>query len=75
MSGGGLGYLDVIHFASFTPNVGPYMEFKGNASLPVSCATSSLRCEKGRVRCPTGVGFGVTVDPAFVKRAKPVKAD
>jgi L-alanine-DL-glutamate epimerase-like enolase superfamily enzyme len=74
MSGGGLGYLDVIHFASFTPNVGPHMEFKGNASLPVSCATSSLKCEKGQVRCPTGVGFGVTVDPAFVKKAEPVKS-
>jgi D-galactarolactone cycloisomerase len=74
MSGGGLGYLDVIHFASFTPNVGPHMEFKGNASLPVSCATSSLKCEKGKVRCPTGVGFGVTVDPDFVKKAEPVKS-
>jgi L-alanine-DL-glutamate epimerase-like enolase superfamily enzyme len=30
MSGGGLGYLDVVHFASFTPNIGPFMEFKGN---------------------------------------------
>lgn len=73
MSGGGLGYLDVIHFASFTPNVGPHMEFKGNASLPVSCATSSLKCEKGQVRCPAGVGFGVTVDPDFAKKAEPVK--
>ena len=74
MSGGGLGYLDVIHFASFTPNVGPHMEFKGNASVPVSCATSSLKCEKGQVRCPTGVGFGVTVDRDFVKKSTPVKS-
>lgn len=73
MSGGGLGYLDVIHFASFTPNVGPHMEFKGNASLPVSCATSSLKCEKGQVRCPTGVGFGVTIDSDFLKKAESVK--
>jgi L-alanine-DL-glutamate epimerase-like enolase superfamily enzyme len=74
MSGGGLGYLDVIQFASFTPNVGPYIEFKGNASLPVSCETSSLRCEQGQVRCPAGIGFGVTIDPDFVKRAVAVKA-
>jgi L-alanine-DL-glutamate epimerase-like enolase superfamily enzyme len=74
MSGGGLGYLDVIHFASFTPNVGPYMEFKGNTALPVSCATSSLKCEKGQVRCPTGAGFGVALDPEFVKKAEPVKS-
>jgi L-alanine-DL-glutamate epimerase-like enolase superfamily enzyme len=71
MSDGGLGYLDVVQFASFTPNIGPFMEFKGNTKLPIECATSSLRCEKGVVRCPTGPGFGVRVDPDFVSQAKP----
>jgi L-alanine-DL-glutamate epimerase-like enolase superfamily enzyme len=74
MSGGGLGYLDVVHFASFTPNIGPFMEFKGNTDLPVECPTSSLRCEKGLVRCPSGPGFGVRLDPAFVKKAVSVRA-
>lgn len=73
MSGGGLGYLDVVHFASFTPNIGPFMEFKGNTNLPVTCPTSSLKCEQGLVRCPTGPGFGVSIDAEFVKNAKPVK--
>lgn len=72
MSGGGLGYLDVVQFASFTPNIGPFMEFKGNTDLPVECPTSSLKCEKGVVRCPSGTGFGVRIDPDFVKKAKPV---
>lgn len=72
MSGGGLGYLDVVHFASFTPNIGDFMEFKGNTDLPVACPTSSLKCQRGTVRCPSGPGFGVTVDPAFVTRAKRV---
>jgi L-alanine-DL-glutamate epimerase-like enolase superfamily enzyme len=75
MSGGGLGYLDVVHFASFTPNIGPFMEFKGNTDLPVECSTSSLRCEKGVVRCPSGPGFGVSLDSAFVKKAVRVQAD
>jgi L-alanine-DL-glutamate epimerase-like enolase superfamily enzyme len=75
MSGGGLGYLDVVHFASFTPNIGPHMEFKGNADLPVECATSSLRCEKGVVRCPSGPGFGVRLDPAFVNKAVVVRGE
>ena len=36
MSGGGLGYLYVAHFASCVPNAGPYQEFKGtDDSLPV----------------------------------------
>jgi D-galactarolactone cycloisomerase len=72
MSGGGLGYLEVVHFASFTPNCGPFMEFKGNSDLPVTCDTSSLKCKDGQVRCPSGVGFGVTIDADFVKRAQPV---
>jgi L-alanine-DL-glutamate epimerase-like enolase superfamily enzyme len=72
MSGGGLGYVDVVHFASFTPNIGPYMEFKGNASIPIECDTSSLKCENGRVRCPSGVGFGVRIDPEFIRKARPV---
>lgn len=72
MSGGGLGYLDVVHYASFTPNIGPFMEFKGNTDLPVHCPTSSLKVENGIVRCPDGPGFGVTVDPDYVKRCQPV---
>lgn len=74
MSGGGLGYLDVVQFASFTPNIGVHQEFKGNATIPVSCATSSLKCENGMVRCPTDPGFGVTIDPDFVKKAQVVTA-
>ncbi|HEY1107041.1 MAG TPA: mandelate racemase/muconate lactonizing enzyme family protein [Opitutaceae bacterium] len=73
MSGGGLGYLDVVQFASFTPNIGPFQEFKGNATIPVTCDSSSLKCEKGQVRCPTGPGFGVKIDPDFVAKATVVK--
>lgn len=49
------------------------MEFKGNATIPVGCEMSSLKCEKGVVRCPTGVGFGVAVEADFVKKASTVK--
>ena len=72
MSGGSLGYLEVVHFASFTPNIGPFQEFKGNADIPVECETSSLKAEKGAVKCPTGVGWGVKIDPEFLAKAKKV---
>lgn len=72
MSGGGLGYMDVVHFASFTPNAGPFMEFKGNTSLPVHCSTSTLKSIQGVVHCPSGPGFGVEIAPDFVRGAKPV---
>ena len=74
MSGSGLGYLDVAHFASCIPNPNPYHEFKGNTELPVHSETSSLRCENGILQVPSGPGFGITIDPDFVRRATKVTA-
>ena len=50
------------------------MEFKGNADLPVTCPTSPLKSVNGIVRCPSGPGFGVTIDPSYVKAAKVMSA-
>ena len=75
MSGGDLGYLYVAHFASVVPNAGPHQEFKDqDETLPVSCDTSSLKCVNGILKVPTGPGVGVTIDPAFVSKAKIVTA-
>jgi L-alanine-DL-glutamate epimerase-like enolase superfamily enzyme len=73
MSGGGLGYVEVIQFASFVPNIGDHMEFKGNANLPVEAVDSNLVCTDGIVRCPGGIGFGMTLDPDFIKAAELVR--
>jgi L-alanine-DL-glutamate epimerase-like enolase superfamily enzyme len=73
MSGGGLGYLYVAHFASCVPNAGPFQEYKGrDDSLPVSSETSPLTCVNGMLKVPTGPGLGVTVDPSFVAKATPL---
>lgn len=72
MSGGGLGYVEVVHFASFVPNSGPFMEFKGGTQIPVHCETSNLKPKNGTVQCPKGIGFGITIDHDFVHRAKVV---
>jgi L-alanine-DL-glutamate epimerase-like enolase superfamily enzyme len=69
MSGSGLGYLDAAHFASIIPNPVPFTEYKGSADIPVTSATSSLKVEGGMVRVPSGPGFGITIDPAFVREA------
>ncbi len=75
MSGGGLGYLYVAHFASCVPNCGAHQEYKGEEdTLPVSSDTSSLKSENGMLKVPTGPGLGVTIDPAFVKKASVVTA-
>lgn len=73
MSGGGLGYLYVAHFASCIPNAGPFQEYKGeDDSLPVSSSTSTLTCVNGMLKVPSDPGLGVTIDPAFVKAAATV---
>ncbi len=69
MSGSGLGYLDAAHFASCIPNPVPFTEYKGSADIPLTSATSSLKVEGGMVRVPSGPGFGVTIDPVFVREA------
>ncbi len=72
MSGSGLGYLDAVHFVSCIDNPVPFTEFKGNADIPVSSSASSLKCEHGTVRVPTGPGFGIEIDPSFVKASRKV---
>jgi L-alanine-DL-glutamate epimerase-like enolase superfamily enzyme len=73
MSGWGLGYLNALHFMSYIPNPGPHMEFKGYGSIPLECHTSSLKCEQGVMRVPSGPGFGVEVDPDYVTKAEAVR--
>jgi L-alanine-DL-glutamate epimerase-like enolase superfamily enzyme len=72
MSGAGLGFLNVLHFASYTANPGPFQEYKGSSKIPFHCETSSLECQLGIIRVPTGPGFGIQIDPDFVKRAERV---
>jgi L-alanine-DL-glutamate epimerase-like enolase superfamily enzyme len=70
MSGGGLGYLYIAHFASCVPNCGPHQEYKGDGdTTPVTCDTSSLKSENGVMKIPSGPGLGVKFDPEFVKKA------
>ncbi len=69
MSGSGLGYLDAAIFASCIPNPVPFTEYKGSADIPVTSETSSLKVKGGMVRVPSGPGFGVTIDPAFLRES------
>jgi L-alanine-DL-glutamate epimerase-like enolase superfamily enzyme len=74
MSGSGLGYVDMIHFVSCMPNPSDFHEFKGNSDIPFTCGTSSLKCEKGMIKVPSGPGLGLSLDPEWVGNAVPVKA-
>ena len=70
MSGWGLGYLNALHFVSYIPNPAPHLEFKGLSSIPFHCDTSPLTCVNGIMRVPSGPGFGIDLDPGWVKKAQ-----
>jgi L-alanine-DL-glutamate epimerase-like enolase superfamily enzyme len=73
MSGGGLGYLYMMHFVSVLPNAAPYHEFKGlKTGVQFHCGTSPLKVVDGKIKVPTGVGLGVDIDPDFVARHRAV---
>lgn len=76
ISSTGLGYVYMMHFVTAIPNSGPYHEFKEfNNELPYHCPTSSLRSDSnGVIQVPTGPGFGVDIDPDFLKKAAVVTA-
>jgi L-alanine-DL-glutamate epimerase-like enolase superfamily enzyme len=71
ISSTGLGYVYMMHFVSAISNSGPYHEFKEfNNVLPYHCATSTLRSDSnGTITVPTGPGFGIDIDPDFIKKA------
>jgi L-alanine-DL-glutamate epimerase-like enolase superfamily enzyme len=75
MSGGGLGYLYMIHFVSALPNASAHHEFKGlRTHVPFECKTSPLQVVDGKIKVPTGPGSGVDIDPDFIKKHKIVVA-
>ncbi|HEY5910307.1 MAG TPA: mandelate racemase/muconate lactonizing enzyme family protein [Verrucomicrobiae bacterium] len=69
MSGGGLGFLYMMHFVSALPNAMPHHEFKGlGTNVPFECKTSPLKVVEGKIKVPTGPGLGVEIDPAYVAK-------
>ncbi len=75
MSGGGLGFLYMVHFVSALPNAMPHHEFKGlRTNVQFECKTSPLKVVDGRIKVPTGPGLGVEIDPAFVGKHEVLKA-
>ena len=75
MSGFGLGILHVLHYAAIVPNSMPHQEFKGDKDgLPyvVTGTNSPLEAIDGAITIPQGPGMGVTFDPDYMIKLKPV---
>jgi len=74
MSGGGLGFLYDIQFVSAVPNAGAHHEFKSlRTNVKFECKTSPLKVKGGKIKVPTGPGFGVEFDPEWVRKHEIVK--
>jgi L-alanine-DL-glutamate epimerase-like enolase superfamily enzyme len=74
MSGGGLGFVYNIHLVGCVPNAGVHHEFKSlRTHVKFECKTSPLKVVNGKMKVPTGPGFGVDFDPEWVKKHVPVK--
>lgn len=75
MSGGGLGFLYMMHFVSALPNAMAHHEFKGlRTQVEFTCPTSPLLVRDGEIQVPTGPGLGVDIAPDFIKKHEAVKA-
>lgn len=73
MSGGGLGNVYNIQFVSALPNAGEHHEFKEiGPNIRFECKTSPLTIKNGKIKVPTGPGFGIDFDTAWVARHQPV---
>jgi L-alanine-DL-glutamate epimerase-like enolase superfamily enzyme len=71
MSGGGLGFLYMMHFVSVLPNATPHHEFKGlGTNIQFECKTSPLKVVDGKVKVPTGPGSGVDINPGYLSKFK-----
>ncbi len=70
MSGEGTGSIDVLQFASFTPNMGPFQEYKGNIEQTGLWYDPPLRLKEGAINVPASPGLGIVAD--VLRGAKPV---
>jgi len=74
MSGGGLGNVYNIQFVSALPNAGEHHEFKEiGANIRFECKTSTLKIANGKIKVPTGPGFGVEFDPDWIAKHQIVR--
>jgi L-alanine-DL-glutamate epimerase-like enolase superfamily enzyme len=72
MSGGGVGYVDVLHFASCTPNIGKFHEYKGSISRTGKWYDPPLKLTDGAVNIPTAPGLGLPTEADIFREAKKV---
>jgi L-alanine-DL-glutamate epimerase-like enolase superfamily enzyme len=73
MSGGNLGLVEVVQFASFTPNAGAYMEYKGGMEGSGKWFDPPLQLKDGKITIPSAPGIGLAIRPDDLKTARVIR--
>jgi L-alanine-DL-glutamate epimerase-like enolase superfamily enzyme len=68
---GGFGFIYMLHFASYTPEIGLYQEYKRGIEKYLDWFDPSLKISNGAITVPKGPGVGITDIAGVLKDAKP----
>ncbi len=69
---GGFGFVYMLHFASFTPDIGAYQEYKKGTERYSNWFDPPLEIKDGRITVPKGPGVGIKDVGELLNGAKPV---
>ncbi len=69
---GGFGFVNMLQFASWTPDIGQFQEYKGRVSDIGQFYDPVLRLKDGMINVPTGPGLGMTHADELLRNAKRV---
>jgi L-alanine-DL-glutamate epimerase-like enolase superfamily enzyme len=70
LSGGDAGYVQMLIFSSFTPNLGAFQEYKGGLERSGGWYEPNLRMKDGAINVPESPGLGITEPEELLKGAK-----
>jgi L-alanine-DL-glutamate epimerase-like enolase superfamily enzyme len=70
---GGMGFVYMLIFASFTPEIGRYQEYKRGIEKVADLFSPALEIKDGRMSVPQGPGTGVVDYTDFVEGAEIVR--
>lgn len=73
MSGGGLGFLYMLHMVAVCPAAYRYHEFKmfstedsNGTTIPIESKEEPFESRDGLISVPTGAGLGIRIDPGYI---------
>jgi L-alanine-DL-glutamate epimerase-like enolase superfamily enzyme len=69
---GGFGFVYSLHFASCTPKIGPWQEYKKGVETYGQWFNPPLKIVDGSISVPSGPGLGLADPAEILKDAKPI---